>query len=208
MFGLPASTEISKQVAKTAIYAKFNMTNSAIDKFDADVSRISLIGEISPVSVSIAAGNTVKSIFVMLVKLKTVDFKPSNITLLSKLIDQNILIVLQHEDKVKLAVFHNKLIQSDWQDESDVAVSLEGIDLDAVWENLIKSLAGITNEESEVRNEELSLNELLEEQEKLKKILKEIEKLEKQAKNEKQPKKKYEIVQQINLLKKQLCKEQ
>lgn len=201
MFGLPKSTEISKQVAKTAIYAKFNMTNSAMEKFDADVSRISLIGEISPASVSIAAGKNVKSIFVMLIKLKKADFNPSNITLLSKLIDQKILLMLEFEDKTRPAVFHNKLILGEWKQTDDVSVSLEGLDLDGVWENIVKNIAEVKNEESGIRNEELSLDELLAQQEKLKKILKEIEKLEKQAKSEKQPKKKFEIFQKIKELK-------
>lgn len=204
MFGLPKSTEISKQVAKTAIYAKFNMTNSAMEKFDADVSRISLIGEISPASVSIAAGKNVKSIFVMLIKLKKADFNPSNITLLSKLIDQKILLMLEFEDKTRPAVFHNKLILGEWKQTDDVSVSLEGLDLDGVWENIVKNIAEVKNEESGMRNEELSLDDLLAQQEKLKKILKEIEKLEKQAKNEKQPKKKFELAQKIVKLKKEL----
>lgn len=206
MFGLPKSTEISKQVAKTAIYAKFSMTNSAMEKFDADVSRISLIAEISPASVSIAAGKNVKSIFVMLIKLKKADFNPNSITLLSKLIDQKILLMLEFEDKTRPAVFHNKLILGEWKQTDDVTVSLEGLDLDGVWENIVKNIAEVKNEESGMRNEELSLDELLAQQEKLKKILKEIEKLEKQVKNEKQPKKKFEIVQEIHKLKKLLTK--
>lgn len=72
------------------------------------------------------------------------------------------------------------------------------MNLDKVWENIIRSL------ELGVWNEELSLDEniaLHTEQEKLKK---QIEKLEKQARAEKQPKKKFELVQQIKMLERRI----
>ncbi len=74
------------------------------------------------------------------------------------------------------------------------SVELKGLNLDKVWENVIRSL------ESGVWNEELTLDEniaLHEQQEKLKK---QIEKLEKKARAEKQPKKKFELVQHIKKL--------
>ena len=77
-------------------------------------------------------------------------------------------------------------------------IELQGLNLDKVWKNVIRSL------ESGVWNEKLTLDEnitLHEQQEKLKK---QIEKLEKKAQAEKQPKKKFELVQQIRALQKQL----
>lgn len=40
MLGLPKSTEMSKQLPKKAVYAKFQMNTAAKEKIDADISRI------------------------------------------------------------------------------------------------------------------------------------------------------------------------
>ena len=48
MLGLPKSTEMSKQLPKKAVYAKFQMNTAAKEKIDADISRITIVNEISP----------------------------------------------------------------------------------------------------------------------------------------------------------------
>ncbi len=51
MLGLPKATELNKQLPKKAIYTKFNMNTAAKDRFDADISRIVIVNEISPQTV-------------------------------------------------------------------------------------------------------------------------------------------------------------
>ena len=191
MLGLPKSTEMSKQFPKKAVYAKFQMNTAAKEKIDADISRITIVNEIAPNKVNIPAGDEVKNFFVLLVSLKRKEFEEKTIATLSKLIPQNILFVLEFEGQSKLAIYHTKLMQTDWKPTESCTIELRGLNLDKVWENIIRSL------ELGVWNEELSLDENLAlriEQEKLKK---QIEKLEKQARAEKQPKKKFELVQRI-----------
>lgn len=94
MLGLPKSTEMNKQLPKKAIYAKFQMNTAVKDKIDADISRITIVNEISPGRINIPAGEEVGSFFVLLVALKKKDFDEKTIAALSKLIPQNILFVL------------------------------------------------------------------------------------------------------------------
>ena len=70
MLGLPKSTEMSKQLPKKAVYAKFQMNTAAKEKIDADISRITIVNEITPAKINIPAGEEVKSFFVLLVALK------------------------------------------------------------------------------------------------------------------------------------------
>ena len=191
MLGLPKSTELNKQLPKKAIYAKFQMNTASKDRFDADISRITIVGEISPRTVGIAAGETVSAIFVLLVSLKHKEFQANTIAQISKLIDQNMLLVLEYEGQRKLAIYHTKLIQTDWMPADNCSVTLKGLDLDSVWENLIVQVGGITIQRGNTLDEQIVADE------KQEKILKEIAKLEKQAKAEKQPKKKFELAQQI-----------
>lgn len=198
MLGLPKSTEMSKQLPKKAIYAKFQMNTAAKEKIDADISRITIVNEITPNKVSIPAGDEVKSFFVLLVTLKRKEFEEKTIATLSKLIPQNILFVLECGNESKLAIYHSKLMQTDWMPTTEQRVELKGLNLDKVWENLIRSL------ECGVWNEKLSLDENIALHEKQAKLEKEIAKLEKQAWAENQPKKKFEQVQKIKTLTKRV----
>lgn len=189
MLGLPKSTELNKLLPKKAIYAKFQMNTAQKERFDGEISRISIVGELSPATTGIAAGAAVRSIFVLLVALKHPDFQANTIAQISKLIDQNMLLILEHEGRRKLAIYHGKLIQTDWM--PDCTVTLKGLDLDAVWESLIVQVGGITIEQGNTLDQQIVADE------KRAKLEKEIARLEKLARAEKQPKKKFELVQRI-----------
>lgn len=198
MLGLPKSTEMNKLLPKKAIYTKFQMNTAAKDRFDADISRITIAAEISPNTTSIAAGKDVRSVYVLLVSLKQRDFAPNTIAQLSKLIHQNMLLVLEYEGERKLAIYHSKLIQTEWMNADACAVELKGLDLDAVWENLIVQVGGITIQQGNTLDEQIAADE------QRAKLEKEITRLEKLARAEKQPKKKFELVQQIGLIRNKL----
>ncbi len=198
MLGLPKATEMSKQLPKKAIYTKFQMNTAAKAKIDADISRITIVNEIAPNKVNIPAGEDVKSFFVLLVSLKKKEYDEKTIATLSKLIPQNILFVLEYENESRLAIYHIKVMQTEWKPTENQQIELHGLNLDTVWENIVKSL------ECGVWNEELSLDENLALHEQQEKLQKQITKLEKQARTERQPKKKFELHQKITKLKKEL----
>lgn len=198
MLGLPKATELNKQLPKKAIYAKFQMNTAAKERFDADISRISIVAEISPSTTGIAKGETVHSIFVLLVSLKHKDFSPNTIAQISKLIDQNMLLILECGFERKLAIYHSKLIQTDWMPVDSYSIQLKSLDLDAVWENFIVQIGGITIQQGNTLDEQIASDE------RKAKLEKEIARLEKLARAEKQPKKKFELVQIINQLTKKL----
>ena len=198
MLGLPKATEMSKQLPKNAIYAKFQMNTAAKEKIDADISRITIVNEIAPNKVNIPAGDEVKSLFVLLVSLKRKEFEEKTIATLSKLIPQNILFVLECGNESKLAIYHSKLMQTEWKPTEEQRIELQGLNLDKVWENLVRSL------ECGVWNEELSLDENIALHEKQAKLEKEIAKIEKLARTEKQPKKKFELAGKVKKLKEEL----
>lgn len=198
MLGLPKATELNKQLPKNAIYAKFQMNTAERAKIDADISRITIVNEVSPAKINIADGERVKSFFVLLVALKRKDFEDKTIITISKLIPQNMILVLECAGEVKLATYHTKLMQTDWKRKEDLSIELKGLNMDTVWENIIVQIGGITIEQGNTLDEQIAVDE------QRMKIQKEIDRLTKQAKNEKQPKKKFELAQRINKLKKGL----
>ena len=196
MLGLPKATELNKQLPKKAIYTKFNMNTAAKDRFDADISRIVIVNEISPQTVkTVTATEEVPSFYVLSVSLKKKDYDERTIAQISRLINQNMLLVLEYQDECRLAVYHTKLVQSEWKKTADCTVMLRGLDLSAVWQNVVTQVGDIQVEEGHSLEQQIAVDE------QRAKLQKEIDRLEKLARKETQPKKKFELVQKINMLK-------
>lgn len=198
--GLPSSTEIRKLVHKKMLYAKFptELSGEKRKQFDDDIGRIIITNEISPVSVNIKEGEQVKSIFVLQVELKNKAYNERNIVLIAKLFGQHLLIVLKYADEVQFAIYQTRLLHSEWMEVDNACVKLSGLDLDAVWENLVTKVSGI------VVTDEHSLDEqIVIEQEKVK-LLKQIEELDRKARKETQAKKKFEMFQRLKEYQKRL----
>ncbi len=198
MLNLPKNTELHRQLPKKAIYAKFGLKSAQQEKFDTDISRITIINEVSPDTTTIVEGANISGFYVVSVILKSMQFDDSNIIMLSKLIPQNILFVLLYEEQVKLAVYHTKLLCSSWNKVDTTTIVLTGLDFDTVWNNIVISIGGLTIEGDN------SIKEQIEYDTEINRILRKIEKLEKQARAEKQPRRKFELVQEINRLKDKL----
>lgn len=198
MLGLPKPTEINKQLPKKSVYAKFQLNKTTKDRIDADISKIMIVNEITPDKVNISAGDKVTGFFVLHVTLKRKNFDKITIATLSKLIPQNILFVLEFENESKLALYYNKLIETDWKRTEEQQIELKGRNLDKVWENIVTAVGNIKIEQGNSLDEQITIDE------KRQKIEKEIDKLEKLARAEKQPKKKYELVRQLRMYQEQL----
>ena len=197
MLGLPASTEIKKLITKKKVYEHFgaDMSVERRKKFDADIARMTLTNEVSSVSVNIAAGDDVQNFFVLHIVMKSKNFDQQNVSYISRLFGQRLVMILEVEGQARLALWQTKLIMTEWSALDDMKLPLVGLDLDKVWENIVTKIAGIEIEQGLTLNEQIAVSSQRE------KLRKEIEKLEKQARAERQPKKKFELVQQIRRLK-------
>ena len=199
MLNLPEATELHKPLPKAQIYRKFQLNSAQQAKFDADISRIDIVNEVSSRTIpAIQAGEKVKSLYVLSVTLKTKEYEAKNIERIAKLIPQNLVFVLQFEEEIRLAVFCEKLFVSEWMAEDKAGIHIDGLSLDEVWDNIIKQIAGGE------WNKDLSIEENIAIKEKRAKLQKEIERLEKLARREIQPKRKFELVVQKRKLEEEL----
>lgn len=199
MFGLPKSTEINKPLPKKAVFDKFKPTAVARKLFDEQISRLAIAAEISPQTVSVSAGADVSSIYIILVLLKATECDKKNIALLSKLIDQHMLFALQYEGTVRFAVYRaERILVSESKLIDEWKLNLRGLDLGALWENMIAGIVGIDLTSGKDLDETIIANERRE------KLAKQITMLEKKAMSEQQPRKKWEYVEETKRLKAQL----
>lgn len=189
--------DLKKSLPKKAIYEKFGLKSAQRDAFDADISRIDIVNVVSPSTVpGLKAGERVKEFYVLLVTLKRQHYDEKSILLLTKLIKQNMIFALVYSNMVRFAVVHEKLFALDWELLEDAALPLMGLDLDKVWENLVTTIGSFEVMEGVTMEEQIAIDG-----EKLKKI-KAIESLEKKLRVEKQPRKKFEMYQELMELKK------
>ena len=200
MLGLPASTEIRKVITKKKVFEHFgaDMSVERRKSFDADIGRITLVNEVSPVSVNIAAGEDVQSFFVILIALRKKDYDKQNVAFIAKMFGQKLLLVLEYEEKQQLAIWQTRLILKDWAEPEALRVALTGLDLDKVWANIVAGAAGVALQQGQTLDEQLAR------QQKRQKLEREIARLEKQAWAEKQPKRKMELVQRIRIIRGEL----
>ena len=199
MFGLPTSTEVKKQLQKKAIYAKFDMLASQRERFDADISRIDFVALISPTTIpAISVVGMVKEIYVLSVQLKKKDYDAKNITLLNKLIPHKMVFALHYEEEVQFAIYHTKLITSEWQTSEEASLPLLGLNLGAVWENIVANIGQIKITDGN------TLTEQIKEEELRTKLKIQINSLTQKLNKEKQFNRQIEINSEIKLLKKKL----
>lgn len=192
MLGLPKATEISQQLPKKAIFAKFGLKPAQREHFDDDISRMLIVNAISPTTIpTLRKGSEVECIYVVEVMLKKPDYDPKNLLLLCELIPQRMVFALRYADQLQLAISHTKLITGRWQNQEAVSLQLQGIDLDEVWGNLVIAIGEIGIEDDHSLEEQIAIDEAK------RKLLKEIEQLEKKARNEKQPRKKLELFEEL-----------
>lgn len=196
MLGLPQSTEVKRPLPKAQLYKRFNWKPSERDSFDDDVSRLDFVNWIAPRTLpAIAEGVEVKEIFVIEVSLKTRDFDHRNIVLFAKSIPQRVIYLLRFEDEAMLAVYHTKLFTSSWQSLDNVNVPLEGLNLDAVWQNIVTFVGKLELADGNSLTEQIRVDE------ERARLIRQIELLERQMRSTVQPRRKREIFAEIQKLK-------
>ena len=196
MYNLPPQCAINKPLFKKAVFEKFNLKAAERDRFDADISRMVLVARVSSATVpALTKGKEIEGFYVLQVALKRKDYDSKNILMLHKLIPQKLIFSLQFEEQTQFCIFHTRLQQSAWMPTDEATITLQGLSLDDVWNNIVATIGGLDAPAEE------SIEEQIIHREQREKLLRQIESLEKQCRTEKQTRKKYELHQQIIKLK-------
>ncbi len=194
MFGLPVATEIHKILAKNELFKFLQISKEKRNKIEEEIKRLVLIAEITPNSTHIQAGKK-DSIFLLQVELKEQKISVTTLEVLAKHINQNLVFLLTYQEKqAKLAIFEKQLFQTEWQDREKINLSLQGIDLDQVWENFVLQIGNFSLDKQRSLGEEIAY------QAQQTTLLKKINLLENKRNKEKQVKKKIALHKQIQEL--------
>lgn len=200
MLGLPERTELRRAIPKKKIYEHFaaEMNPARRKRFDADIARITIMHELSPQSINLAAGKQVAAIFVAQLQLRQKAFDTKNIEFIARLFGQNLLFVLTCGEESCLAIHQTRLLFGEWQATEQLQIELQGLDLDMVWQHIVRQVGQIKVEDADTLDEAILCREAKE------KLEKQITQLEQKAWKEIQPRKKFALVQELRQLKRQM----
>lgn len=211
MFTLPKSTEFNKCIPKQKFYSNLSVTPTIKKAFTNQIKVIYWRNKIAPTTVNLAASDSVTEIEVFEIQLNIPKLDESVLRQIDREIPYHILFLLEYEGKYRAVIGYkeaaagktafkvDRYYSTDWLDEDDLPVHLEGLTLDAVYENFVRQIAG----DVLGAGESASLKDSVEQQKQREQLEKQIAALEAKIRKEKQPKKKFELVQELKKIKKQ-----
>lgn len=194
MLGLPPSTDVRKTIPKDAFFSSKNIKGRERESFDKQVHSITIRSIISPESVNIDKGKDVSAIYVMELQMNVQEYDDRNLMLLNRLGHKTVY-VLSYGDVSKIAVVEDIVFQTDWRPNIEHRLELEGLDLDAVWANIVRGLGNLPSDEP--------LHDAIAEEKRIRSYNKQIADLEKQFQKEKQNHERRRIHSEIQRLKKE-----
>lgn len=211
----PKSTEFNKRIPKTKFYEHIELGRKIKDSFVQDIDSIIWANKIAPSTVNIAAGEKVTEIQVFRIVLKHSEFNTNVLRIIDEQIPYHILFIICADNKEQAWIGYKEQSGSEsrafkvdsyyhtaWQKPEELKLAIEGLNMDAVYENFVKQISAAS---APVQwNDNLSAKENTAKIEERKKLQKQIEKLERQLKKETQPRKKFEIHQELQKLKLQM----
>ena len=195
MIELPKECIVDKFIPKKIFYEKVNLSSNLKQEFVDKIDKIYWKYKISEDTLNISKTENVEEIEIFELTLKEKVNCQNIIKVITKNIPYIILFEICYKDEVQYAIKHNDDIYfTNWNEK--INFNFNGIDLNAVYENIIRSVTNISEQSN-------NIDEELEKDKKLKEVQKEIERLENKMKAEKQFNKKVELNKNILELKKQ-----
>lgn len=189
MLDLPKSTAFWRIIPKDRIHKSGGANRELQRLFASQVERVRWLNKIAPDIINIEAGDAVTEIEVVEVAQAVETLDRRILPLIVKAIPYKLLFILSYGGTVSYAVHYSGITYT-----NEVAPRFLGNDLDAVWENLVVQVGNIAMLEGNTLDQQLAYDA------ERKKLLRRIEQLERQARSEKQPRRKFDLVQEVNAL--------
>lgn len=213
MLGLPKTTEFNKRIPKQKFYENLSVTPATKKAFTEQIKIIYWRNKLATTTLNLAPGEQVTEIEVFEVKLNSPDLDENVLRLIDREIPYHILFLLEYDGKYQAAVGYkeaagsgkaafkvDRYYRTEWLTEEELPLHLEGLTIDAVYENLIRQIAG----DSLSSGEDTTLKESVEQQKHREQLEKQIATLGVKMKKEKQLNRKMELKAELKKLKKEL----
>lgn len=216
MLGLPQSTEFNKRIPKQKFYEHITVSPALKKSFVDQIRMIYWRNKVAATTVNLAPGTLVDEIEVFEIKLNSASLDEAVLRQIDREISYHIIFLLEYEGKLQAwtaykektptanAVFKvGKYYHTEWMTEAELPIRIDGLNLDAVYENFVRQIAG----DALKADSGESLKASVERDEKKKQLEKQIAVLENKMRREKQLNRQMEMNAELKNLKKEIEKD-
>ena len=214
MIGLPKTTEFNKRIPKQKFYENMDISPALKKVFVEQVRIIYWKNKIAASTTNLATGTDVTELEVFEVRLSSPVLDDSLLRQIDKEIPYHILFLLEHQGKYQAWIGYkeaaasgnkafkvNGYYHTGWLVEDELPLKLEGLNVDAVYENFVRQIAG-DKLKTEAAGE--SLKESVARDEQKQALQKQIATLQAKIRKEKQLNKQMQMNTELKKLKKEL----
>lgn len=211
----PASTEYKKRIPKQKFYEKLDVSPALRRIFIDRIQQVVWQNKLATTTLNIAPGDAVTEIEVFKIRLTAPQLDENVLRLIDREIPYHILFLLECNEKVQATIGYKEAAASgsaafkvdcyyytNWMPEDELHLCIDGLNMDAVYENLVRQIAG--ERLHPVSGE--SLKESVERDEKRKQLKKQITALEARKWREKQLNRRMEMNSELKKLESELNK--
>ena len=211
MIDLPKATEFNKRIPKQKFYENLDISPALRRAFVDQIRLVYWQNKLAASTLNIAAGEAVTEIEVFEVRLNDPQIDEAVLKQIDKEIPYHILFILTCDSKAQAWIGYKEAAVSgsnafkvshyyhtDWILEDELHLSIDGLNMDAVYENFVRQIAGdkLQTDSGE------SLKESVERDEKKKQLEKQIAALESKMRREKQLNRQMEMNAELKQLRK------
>lgn len=211
--GFPQATEFNKRIPKQKFYENLDVSPALHRMFVDQIKLVYWRNKLAASTLNIAAGEAVTEIEVFEVRLNDPQLDEAVLKQIDKEIPYHILFILTCDGKAQVWIGYKEAAASgsnafkvgryyhtDWIPEDELHLSIDGLNMDAVYESLVRQIAGdkLQTDSGE------SLKESVERDEKKKQLEKQISVLENKMKKEKQLNRRMEMNAEIKKIQSEL----
>ena len=215
MLGFPASTDFNKRIPKQKFYENLDVTPALRRIFVEQIKMVYWKNKLAATTLNVAAGENVTEVEVFEVRLTQPQLDEAVLRQIDREIPYHILFVLTYDGKAQAWIGYkesastgnkafkvNRYYHTEWLPQDELHFSVDGLNMDAVYESLVRQIAGdaLQTDTGE------SLKQSVERDEKKKLLEKQIAALENKIRKEKQLNRQMDMNAQLKNLRKELCK--
>ena len=199
MLGLPRSTQVNRRVAKEKLYQNAALTPQTRQMIKDQIESVFWRNKLADSTMAIGAGETAREIQIFEIQLRQRELDKRVLPAIAKAIPYKILFILVFGDEAQVWIeasgtFYN----TDWQPLGGFTLKFEGLNLDAVYENLARQISGGR------LGTDGDIEEAVDRDKKRQKLERDIAALEKKLLREKQFNKQVELNGELKRLRKEL----
>lgn len=213
MIGLPKSTEFNRRIPKQKFYENLTVSPALKRVFVEQIKVIYWRNKIAATTMNLAEGETVTEIEIFEVRLAEPKLDESVLRQIDKEIPYHIVFLLEYDGKYQAWMSYKEVAaagnhafkvgtyyHTDWMEETELPLKIDGLSIDKVYENFVRQIAG---EALQAENHE-SLKDSVQRDNRRQELEKQIAVLQQKVRKEKQFNKQMYLNTELKKLKKEL----